>query len=287
MKTVIYNTFRKVRFLVALLLPLVSYQNCSSGVEFATIDDIEVKVCNGISCDLEPLTSKPGVTTILLALGDEQNDQLVINGGSAQLMAETVIRLSTPVKNPRILIIEDYNPGSEHPYDMEYVSTVLLGRYDVHILQSPATGVTADDLDGFDLVWFNNPGAPMRVEANRDALIAFKGGVVLQGDDLAGGGTIPMQDLTGLTYIDNGTSVTCNGTKYNTDNNKGVPFRVKLAGLAFTGAGVSPDLLTFDYGNDIDTSIVGRSDLTTFATARGSPDECTDERPVIVRYLKN
>ena len=86
-------------------------------------------VCSGVSCSLTPLTNKPAVTTILLALGDEANNQLVINGNSSQLIAETIIRYSSPVSNPKILVVQDHNIGGEDPEDTIYIVKNLLARY--------------------------------------------------------------------------------------------------------------------------------------------------------------
>lgn len=287
MKSTIKSITTRLKLIAVFSLPLFAFQNCSENI-FESVDDpVNIKVCNNISCELDPVTTKPAVTTILLALGDEANNQLVIKGGSSQLIAESAIRLSSPVTNPKILIVQDYNVAAEHPTDLEYVETVLLQRYDVTTLISPSTGITIDDLDGYDLVWFNNPGAPFRFEQTRDALLAFEGGVILEGDDLTWGRDFILDELTGLTTVNNGTSVNCNAKKYSTDNNTGsAQFRVKISGINFTGAGVSPDLLEFNYGNDIDLSFVSRPGLQVLATAKATPIECTDERPTIVRYEK-
>ena len=242
-------------------------------------------VCNGISCELTPLTSKPAVTTILLALGDEANNQLVINGASSQLIAETVVRYSSPKSNPKILLVLDFNDNSESLSDREYVEKVLLARYDVTVVEDTTAGLTDADLNGFDLVWFNNPGHPMGSEATRDALIRFKGGVILQGDDLARGNGFSPEALTGLSFKDNGTEVVCGQTSYRIDNNTGEQYSVQIAAQKFTGS--SQSSLSFKYGNDIDHTSIARSDLEILATAKGSPSGCTEEWPAIVRYTKN
>lgn len=94
-----------LRFGVAAGIMVLLFQNCSNTMSFTApvragydvesplvvvpnappmlpIDEVpgDLGVCGGISCDLEPLTNKPAVTTILLALGDEADDQLVVNG---------------------------------------------------------------------------------------------------------------------------------------------------------------------------------------------------------------
>jgi hypothetical protein len=239
-------------------------------------------VCGGISCDLNPLTTKPAVTTILIALGDEADNQLVVNGASAQLIAETVIRYSTPKANPKILVVQDSNAIGEDPEDTAYTLNVLLGRYRPDFFEERADrGITDADLAGYDLVWLNNPGRPMGKASTREALLRFKGGVVIQGDDLADGN----EELTGLRFVDNGTQVTCDGVKYAHDNNAANRYQIALDPSKVPGANSSE--IAFEYGNDIDNTQVARSDLEVLASARGGHSTCSELRPAIVRYLKN
>ena len=282
------DMLKRVGFIIAASLPLILFQNCSN-VQFAEMPLGKLGVCDGVSCELTPLTSKPAVTTILLAIGDEADDQLVINGLSSQLLAETVIRYSSPAKNPKILVVLDSGAGKEDPEDTQYVLN-LLKRYDtednVKFLEEPKSGLTASDVEGFDVIWFNNPGAPMGTTAARDVLLNFKGGVVLQGDDLSrGSNNFDLEQLTGLRYNGNGTAVTCNGKSYGIDNNSGYQYNVTLDASKFTGA--SESTLSFKYGNDIDDATVMRSDLEVLAYAVGDIQGCSEQRPAIVRYIKN
>ena len=279
------------------------FQNCSDKVTFSDIpskpaglgdndsagiddiDDPDLEVCNGVSCDLTPITKKPAVTTILIALGDETSSQLVVNGASAQLIAENVVRYSSPVENPKILVVRDFNVNGEDPEDTAYAKDVLLARYNVSFLMEPASGLTASDVEGYDLVWFNNPGHKMGSVATRDVLINFKGAVVLQGDDLSTGNGFDLEALTGLRFVDNGTTVVCDGVSYQHDNNNGEKYRVSLDAGKIPGANAST--INFEYGNDIDNTSVLRDDLQVMAVAVGGPANCTQERPAIVRYVKN
>ncbi|HVK60379.1 MAG TPA: hypothetical protein VM432_02465 [Bdellovibrionales bacterium] len=292
---------------LALGLGVLLFQNCSA-VKFETVtgkkpvvatglpDDKDPtddppdtekppELCAGVSCDLTPLTSKPAVTTILMALGDAADDQLVVNGASAQFIAESVVRYTSHKTNPKILVVVDHSTHDEDPEDTQYVIDVLLKRYDVTFLQEDATGLTPELLAGFDIVWFNNPGHPMSSQATRDALLGFAGGIVLQGDDLSQGAGFSMESLTGLKAINNGNVVVCNGNSYTHDNNGGSKFSVSLNAQKIPGANASQ--LSFEYGNDIDLTEVVRSDLEVLATAVGGGPDCTEERPAIVRYIKN
>ncbi len=282
---------------VIAALFIIAFQNCSN-VTFGTQakpqqaaglpDDStplgDLPSCEGVSCELTPLTSKPAVTTILLALGDESNQQLVVNAKSAQFIAESVVRYSSPAAKPKILLVRDSNSGDESKEDWTYAASLLV-RYDVTPIDEPSAGLTASDLAGYDLVWINNPGAPMGKVESRDALIAFKGAVVLQGDDLAWGKNFSMTELTGLKFIDNGTSVRCeDGRVYNHNDNGGEQYWVNLNPEQMTG--VSSSAVQFRYGNDIDNTTPAREDLQILASAKGGPDTCTSTRPAIVRYLR-
>ncbi|MBX3017336.1 MAG: hypothetical protein KF767_05560 [Bdellovibrionaceae bacterium] len=270
-----------------LVLPLVlAFQNCASPqMEFAEAKLGSLGVCEGVSCELTPLTFKPAVTTILIAMGDESDDQLVVDGASAQLVAETVVRYSSPVLNPKILLVVDRGAATEDPEDTRYVRDVLLKRYDVTVVDEPAGGMALPDIEKYDLIWHNNPGVPMSSKNTMNAYLGFKGGVILQGDDLTYGSGFSMEALTGLRHIDNGTSVTCGGRSYHHDNNGGESYRVTLDAGKITGE-VS-DLIEFRYGNDIDNSSPARPDLMILAYAQGGPSACTEKRPAIVRYEKD
>lgn len=268
-----------------LLVVGLLFQNCGSPVKFG-VDESKLGtlgVCDGISCDLEPLTDKPAVTTILIALGDEANDQLVVNGASSQLIAETVIRYTSPQNNPKILLVRDSNTGGEDPEDTQYIER-LLSRYNVTFLQEPSGGLSPADLEGYDLIWFNNPGHQMSQVETFNALLNFAGAVVMQGDDLTRGNGFEMGALTGLRHVDNGATLTCAGTIHSIDNNSGAQYNVTLDSTKIPGADAST--ISFQYGNDIDMSEIIREDLEVLAWAKASPAECTSQRPGIVRWTK-
>jgi hypothetical protein len=268
-----------------LTIGLISCTNQGGG-NIASLDSVkDLNVCNGVSCSLKPLTDKAYVTTILLALGDEANQQLVINGGSSQLIGETVVRYSSPEENPKILLVRDLHFNGEDPEDTLYIKDVILQRYQVTYMEEPATGLTADMLQDYDVIWFNNPGHRMSSKATHDALMQFEGAVILQGDDLAQGSGFDMEDLTGLHFMDNGVNVVCSdGNTYYHDNNNGEQYRVTMNPDQFPR--VSSDTIAFRYGNDIDLTRVASDSVEIMATAQGGPEVCLDDQPAIVRRLK-
>ena len=228
---------KNLTLLILLIIAVVSFQNCGQPGSIAENIPLNrsVDVCNGISCTLDPLTDKAAVTTILLALGDEANSQLVVNGASAQFIAETVIRYTSPLQNPKILVVKDRLSTNESASDTPYVVNVLLSRYSTTFIDEPVGGLKANDVSGFDVIWFNNPGHPMGLEATRNTLMNFVGGVILQGDDLSRGTNFSMEGLTGLRHIDNGVNVICNGKNYQHNDNSGEQYRTSLNQEKFPG----------------------------------------------------
>lgn len=288
-----------IRILVFAGVAILAFQNCSK-VAITDAQDASAKqnlssttpplatACDGVSCELTPLTKKPAVTTVLLTLGDEANSQLVIKGGSSQMLGESIVRYTSPVDNPKILIVMDFANGNEDLEDIEYVRAVLLKRYQTESLWTDAYGLRPEQTVGFDLIWYNNPGHPMSSKNTLNTLLAFSGGVVLQGDDLTRGSekgsTFDVSGLTGLKHIDNGSSVICGSNKYAHDNNSAHQYRVSVDSTKV--AAVDSSMLEFSYGNDIDNSSVVKSGLEVIAWAQGGPAECAEQRPVIARYQK-
>lgn len=241
--------------------------------------------CGTASCELTPLTHKPTVTTVLLALGDQHNQTLVANNVSNQFLVETIVRYSSPKDKPKILIVRAKDTHGEDPEDTLYIQS-LLSRYDTTLIDEPNSGLRSTDVAGFDVVWFNNPGWPMSLRATFDTLMAFSGAVVLQGDDMSwvADKSFSMEPLTGLKHNDNGTSVKCAEKSYPHDNNAGHQYRVSLDSTKIQG--LDQAAVNFRYGNDIDNSTVVGANAEVLALAIGGPAECTETRPTVVRRFK-
>ncbi len=256
------------------------FQNCTNAKFSVVNDDSVATLCGTQSCSLNPLTLKPAVTTILLALGDEANNQLVGNPVSNQYLAETVIRFSSPKVNPKLLIVRAFANNGEDPEDTVYVQN-LLSRYSADLIDEPASGLLPADVANYDLIWFNNPGYPFSSQVSFDTLLTFGGGIVLQGDDLSRSDTFSLTPLTGLKYIDNGTSVKCGGVNYPHDNNGGEQYRVSLNPAKIQG--IDASAIHFRYGNDIDNTEIVDPSIEVLAVAVGGPASCVEERPTVVR----
>lgn len=303
---------RPFGYAASLAVLLLGYQNCSNSMSFesdvaSVIESADgasdpteppveiappgaqptpppVEICMGVSCSLDPLTTIPAVTTILLALGDENNNLLVGNPVSNQLLAESVIRFSSPMKDPKILIVRDEKIYGEDPEDTLYIEK-LLSRYKyVTFKVEGRNGLRPVDVESYDLVWFNNPGHEMTHETTYKTLLGFKGAVILQGDDLSRGNGFSMTALTGLKYIDNGEEVVCGGESFLHDNNGGRQYTVTLDPKRIVG--VDKSTVSFKYGNDIDNTEIALPGVEVLATAVGGDAKCVETRPTIVRRVK-
>ncbi len=268
---------------VGLLIPAL-FQNCAANYGFKGPGEGAIALsCGDSSCETTPLTTKPTVTTILLALGDKAKSQLVANPVSTKFLAETVIRYSSPQVDPKILIVRAKDTMGESPEDTIYIQD-LLSRYHTTMINEPATGLLPSQVKDFDLIWFHNPGYPFSLKVSYETLLAFPGAVVLQGDDLTQGAGFSLTPLTGMKFLDNGTSIKCGNKTYSTDNNGGEQFKVSLDPTKIQG--IDQSAVSFFYGNDIDNSVVASSDVEVLALATGAPQGCTEARPTVVRRIK-
>lgn len=240
----------------------------------------------GGACDLTPVATRAGVVTILFALGDIAKEKRVISEESGRLVAINAVKFASPVVSPKILVVKDSNHGGEQDGDTEFTAESLLKDYDATVFYESPSGLEPEDLVGYDVVWFNNPGHPMGSSQTLATLLNFQGGVILSGDDLTFGAGFSTSPLTGLRHINNGTSMSCDGQSFWYDNNGGYTYRIEIAQNFLPG--VDPSLLKFEYGNDIDDSIlIGDSNkFEVLAYADAAPGTCISKRPVIVRYQK-
>lgn len=279
-------------FYLILITIVVIHQNCGP-VEFIANDGgNKILGCdpNDPLCVPPPQVTKPGVVTILLAMGDSDNmANPTVDQVSAQVVAEAMVQFSSPVVNPKVLVVLDNNNHGESPMDFKNLYQNLLRRYNPSYMNEPVGGLSASDVANYDVVWLVNPGHPMGSKQSHDTLLAFKGGVILSGDDMTRGNGFDNSDLTGLKHVNNGTSVTCGSNTYGVDNNLSTNYyNVSLDDVTFASLGASH--LSFKYGNDIDLSTptaVASGSVEVLALAKLNRSDCNDKRPVVVRYPKN
>ncbi len=238
------------------------------------------------ACNLNPVVLKPGVVTILLALGDVAQQSIVIYEESSKLIAQNAVKFASPVANPKILVVKDFNHRGESNEDTEFIAEVLLANYSTTIKYETAGGLKECDLKGYDLIWFNNPGYPMGSITSLNSLKNFKGGVILSGDDLTQGSGFSLESFTGLKFKDNGTALACGGKSYKHNDNGGYRYRISLEEEFLPG--LDESVRNFEYGNDIDNSILAFNDskYQVLAYTNGAAGTCEVKRPIIIRYEK-
>ena len=219
------------------------------------------------------------IVTILMAMSELETTK-----ENVQKLATQAVRWVAPKVAPKVLVVRDDYHNRENPEDTEFVADLLQGAgFVVEHKEEPKNGLSASDLEGYDVIWFSNPGYPLDDEASKSALLAFAksgGGVILQGDDISWSyaKNVSMSPLTRLNYIDNGTKY-C-GKRIN--NGKGA-YEVTMAEDTHPIiAGIEG--LKADYKNDIDTTVArGEGEqVLAWATAKGASD-CA-AKPVMVAY---
>ena len=233
---------------------------------------------------VRPRARKAGVVTVLLALGDTKNGNLVLPEESTRKIARNAVRFTSKVKRPKVLYVLDSNHRNESPFDTEFITTQLLADFDVTVLREASPGITLNDLDGFNVVWFNNPGYPMGNLQSMQTLLAFDGGVVLSGDDLGRGQGFLTEELTGMVYENNGV----NACGQHTDNNKGSAYHVTLGDRLARGI-VDDASKNFKYFNDIDHVRLSENhsaNLKVMGTWSFEHEGCKLQQPVAVGYKK-
>ena len=214
------------------------------------------------------------VVTILMSLSDDWLEPAV-----AQRLLDNAVRFSSPVENPRILIIRDDNHHGENQEDPEQIETWLnaLG-FETVIMNEPQDGIRSNILGGFHVVIFSNPGHPIDDLSSLNSLHEFSiqgFGVIFQGDDITTPLSPLLEQLTRLQYIDNGVSY--HGVSV--DNNQGAAYEVWIENDTPLSDGISG---SFIYGNDIDTTRpLEDLDVVAWCTIAG---EDFPPKPVITAF---
>jgi len=221
------------------------------------------------------------VVTMLLTMGDPG-----IPSDTASMLAQQSVEWVSPKLRPEVLVVLDEGNGGEDTGDVDLVQWLLtdVDTTAVDFMVEATGGLTATDVDGYDVVWYANPGHPINDDLTIQTLEDFVedgGGLVLQGDDMTWS-KAPNEDTVGLTHLDhvnNGTKA-C-GNKI--DNNNGGTYTVTIGS---DDHAVIRDLhgVTFTYGNDIDKSTARAEGEIVLATAVPTADPTCASRPVIVGY---
>ncbi len=180
-------------------------------------------------------------------------------------------------QDPTVLVVRDDRHKNEYAEDTAFVVEQLraAGFEHVDMLKEPADGLLKADVEGYDVIWFSNPGYPIDDLNTRNTLLKARGhgqGVVLQGDDMSWffGANALMESLSHLEHINNGTR-TC-GVK--TDNNQGENYRVTFEANTYHPLIEKLQGQEFLYGNDIDHTTPLYQGEVILATARLDDADC-------------
>lgn len=232
---------------------------------------------NAEACKRDPVVQTPGTVTILFTVSQ-------IPQGSASLIMANAIKYASPKKNPKILFMKDSHTNGEDEGDSPYIKNVLLAGYDVEYKELVSPGLSLSELAGYDLAILSNPGHPFSDEQTLNSLKAFKGGVILVGDDMAAGRGFSPESLTGLKLKNNGTSMSCDGKSYKYDNLAGYFYQISMNTEFLPGIPVQYQ--KYEYGNDIDWTSP-HSGVQVLAWASAAPGTCDIGLiPAVVRKPK-
>jgi hypothetical protein len=221
---------------------------------------------------------------ILLTLND--------NPGLAMAHARTLIgntvlwATESVAEAPALLVVLDDNHRGEDSRDGEFVHAQLreLGM-NADYMPEPRGGLTLDLLEGYDLVWFVNPSYELDDADTHTTLLRHRqqgGAVVLQGNDVARfrGNPRFMEPLTYLSWQGNGT-IACGALidgyiadRYTVEM---LPTPTEFHPIMVGLRGVS-----FEYGNDIDSTLPLGKGERVLAWASHEMPGCAVRIPVVV-----
>lgn len=207
-----------------------------------------------------------------------------ISRATAGTLAANAVDWVAPVASPRVLVVLDDGHHNEFAGDAAYVREILAERgYDVTLVDETNGGLKSRDVEGYDVVWFTNPGYPWDDVRSVDTLKTFLangGGVVTQGDDITQsmGNSFNVSNLVHLDFQHNGTT-TCG---VSTDDNAGASFAVGLGAAHPLLDGI--ENTTFLYGDDVDQSVPSNTGEVVLGNATFSANGCSASRPVVSAF---
>jgi hypothetical protein len=240
--------------------------------------DLCVSNPSAAACQSTPVVTTPGVVTVLFTMSE-------IPQGAGTLIVGNAIKYASPVTNPKILFLKDSATHGEDEGDPDYIKNTLLASYSVTYAVIPVGGLAASVVAGYDLVIVSNPGYPLSDKLTLTTLLAFTGGVILIGDDMSQGAGFSIESLTGLSFKNNGTSMSCNGKTFGYDNLEGSSYQIEMNEEFLPGLSDADQHYT--YGNDLDwtTADTGVQVLATATAAAGTCD--IGQIPAVVRRPKS
>ena len=253
-------------------------------------DTIDFPIYAGMDC-------RGRTSVILMAMNNKVGPKN--NGYAVPFIRQSAqwVNPFTSLAVPSVLYVLDDNNQNEHTGDDVFVTNALIAEFggaNVTKIDEPAGGLSylgpngaAGPLSSYDIVWFSNPGFPMDDPASYDALQMFQdngGGLVIQGDDMAGpalGGGRDLDYFSFLTYVDNGVTTCGDTTNNNSGSNHTVTFTQEPIS-ALNGSIMDLRGQSFQYGNDIDHTIRQAAGERVLAEAVYTKGQCTETYPAAV-----
>ena len=255
----------------------------AQGDPTASRDDLIFPLYAGVEC---PIVGR----TVVIGMTMHGPQGKTLAPADAAILAENAVEYVKSVDAPRILLVHDYNNHNEDNADVDAIAADLKTAYgDANVtVLDPWTILKPEDVEGYDVVWFSNPGWPMgnvtSLPTTFNTLVNFRGaggGLILQGDDItqSSTGALPlMETLTYLQFGNNGTNACGLGIDTWGANAYTVTFGADSAHpLLGELAGKS-----FQYHNDLDhASPVGLGE-EVLAEGQATSGQCTITTPVLV-----
>ena len=214
------------------------------------------------------------------------NGELGMPEDAARQLIDNAVQWTTDSAGREILVVLDDNHRGEDWRDGEFVHQQLeLLGYGPDYIVEPVDGLDPTLVEGYDLVWFVNPGHEVDDLRTHAVLNAFRqegGALVLQGDDIARFRGDPqfMRPLTYLSWEGNGT-VACGAW---IDNNEGEAYTVSFDADGAAEHPLTLDLAgkSFEYGNDIDLTRGVNAGEEVLAWATYETQSCVVRTPALV-----
>ncbi|MBK7828441.1 hypothetical protein [Nannocystis sp.] len=246
-------------------------------------DDLRVPIHAGVEC---PIT---GNTVVMVLTLHGPNGKTLASADAKTLTKNAVDFVNPAGGTPKILLIHDYNNHDEDNADVAAIGADLKGLYGAAnvTITEPTRIVRPEDVAGFDVVWFSNPGWPMgnisSLPTTFNTLLDFRGGgggLILQGDDITQSSTptLPlMETLTYMRFSNNGTNACGLGIDNWGDSAYDVSFASETHPLLTGLSGKS-----FKYNNDIDHSSAMMLGEQVLATGKVASGNCSVSTPALV-----
>ncbi len=256
------------------------------GEQVQSRDGLQFPVYSGVTCEEDD----PGRSvTMLLALTGAQE------GGDIPWLVQNSLAWVNPTDDAEetdIAVVIDDNIAGEFPEDRQFLVDnlrsdrgPLVGYEDVEVIEEPEDGISFEDIEDFDVTWFQNPDSPMDDASSFDAITEFHqqgGGLILQGEDMAHAefdGERSMESLTHLEFLNDGNTACGDeigleaGNAYNVQyTDEPLPVLEMIRGLSF------------DYASDIDHTQPTLTGESILANATYQSGDCSFEGPAVSAF---